>query len=344
MTEKISNAQVVNMSRENEQPFLTNEFIEHLLKKTNVLNTLNTPNYRLARNQFIKEIFLKLCRLNTCDTPLDKLSELTINITSPGYAKHQLKYDMSCELITTIDNCLKNFSPEKGIFAHYLNHSLKTCKLDRLEEISEEVKQPIVLPPAILNIITKMQRYMTENRLQTLTDEQLCEFRKSEYHDSEKGPSESKLRLAYKFLNTTYVSVLTNDEGEDPINIPIVDENFQDDDKIYLEYYEKFSGLIQTMSAKKADTCRAVSTNLFYGAWWWTFSKERKTYHKDFAEQHDVLHQDVYVRCEEVPRETKRNDAGWLKASSVAKIIGKDNAVITNMTKEIGVYLESNKD
>ena len=319
-----------------EKYLLPNDFINDLLKSTKILETtFGTEEYRTARNKFLDKIFLKLCKVEGEDDPLEKLRRSS-DPNSPDIHK-----DMHVELIETIDNCFKKYSLECGEFSHYLNSSIKRAQSRRLEEKGALQKgETLRISPKIRKLARSLKNFMADHGIDSLSKQQLEDLAKCGYA----GAKKSELLLAYQLVSMKYISAVIDEDGEETIEIPIVDEYFQDSDEIYLDYYEKFSGLVQTMSDKKSNTCRAVLTNLFYGAWWWTFSKERKTFHRDFAEQHDVLHQDVYVRCEEVPRETKKSDAGWLKASSVAKIIGKDNAVISNMTKEIGAYLESNKN
>ena len=327
--------------RKEEKYLLSNDFIADLLEETKFLETTcGTEEYRTARNKFFLKIFAKLNKLDLGGNVLETLSQFDSNDNSVNYIYSHRRQDMSKELIEAIDRCHKSYSADRAEFSRYLNSSIKRAQSRRLVEKGALKKgETLRISPKIRKLARSLKNFMADHGIDSLSKQQLENLAKCGYE----GAKKSELVLAYQLVSIKYISAVIDEDGEETIEIPIVDEYFQDGDEIYLEYYEKFSGLIQTMSDKKSNTCRAVSTNLFYGAWWWTFSKERKTFHRDFAKQHDVLHQDVYARCEEVPRETKRNDAGWLKSSSVAKIIGKDNAVISNMTKEIGAYLESKK-
>ena len=91
---------------------------------------------------------------------------------------------------------------------------------------------------------------MDDHGIDSLSKQQLANLAKCEY----KGAKKSELVLAYQLVSIKYISAVIDEDGEETIEIPIVDEYFQDGDEIYLEYYEKFSGLVQTMSDKKSNT------------------------------------------------------------------------------------------
>lgn len=233
---------------------------------------------------------------------------------------------MGSELMKTIIGCVNNFDPEKGDFSNYLNASIKNAKNTYYNK-EANIERSLHISAAKQKLAKKIVSYLDERELPYLSKDMAKELA------LKFGVKEKEILKAYQsHFIVADSSFVDKDEEETEIDIPCEDKNILS--VASEELLDLFCDILEKdleKHPKRRDLYAIIITN-------WTCEaifndlKIKKIPWITVLRKHDLYHKGVYSLCYKRSQNGKNPS---LQGQELAKILKKDNAIVSRAQNEI---------